>query len=139
MAGETHKSPFPALFRVPNFRHSFIGSRPNCRAAGMAEIRTFLPFTGDAANGASCQKPTLNVRPSGIWERRKLGRLPPVSIQAERFEKLTFDRAVAGPAVTGISTLPRFSIPDGCRSFTRPRCLPSLKREAGDQHQALMR
>ncbi|PAV66126.1 hypothetical protein WR25_05445 [Diploscapter pachys] len=109
--------------------------RPFCKAM----IGTLLPFACGVSNGASCQKPTLNVRPFGIWERRKLGRLPPVSIQAERFEKLTFDRAIAGPAVTGIPTLPSFSIPDGCRSFTRPRRLPSLKREAGDQHQALMR
>ncbi len=51
-AGSTHKSPFPALFRVPNFRHSFIGSRPTCRAAGMAKIGTNLPVPPPAANGS---------------------------------------------------------------------------------------
>jgi len=34
----THKSPFPVLFRVPNFRHSFIGPRSTLSAAGIAKI-----------------------------------------------------------------------------------------------------
>ena len=30
-----------------------------------------------------CQKPTFNVRPTGIWERQKLGRMQPVSFESE--------------------------------------------------------
>ncbi|MEP9404633.1 hypothetical protein [Sphingomonas sp. VNH70] len=34
-----------------------------------------LPFACGVSNGGSYQKPTFNVRPTGIWERQKLGRL----------------------------------------------------------------
>lgn len=33
---------------------------------------TLLPFAYGVSNGAPCQKPTFNVRPTGIWERQKL-------------------------------------------------------------------
>lgn len=38
------------------------------------EIGTLLPFAWGVSNGGSFQKPTFNVRSTGISERQKLGR-----------------------------------------------------------------
>ena len=50
------------------------------------ELGTMLPFACGVSNGGSCQKPTFNVRPTGIWERQKLGRKVTDGFRAKNVE-----------------------------------------------------
>ncbi len=48
---------------------------PRLLAGSLSPCGTLLPLACGVPNGESCQKPTINVRPTGMWERQKLGRL----------------------------------------------------------------
>ena len=55
MFGNAHTSPFPELFRVPNFRHSFIGPRSTYGAAEMTEIGNEAVTPDSVPNGGFCR------------------------------------------------------------------------------------
>jgi hypothetical protein len=57
--------------------HPFTRTIPALQASLMETARfgTNLSFACGMSNGGSYEKPTFNVRPTGISERQKLGRL----------------------------------------------------------------
>jgi len=97
-------------------------------------IGTFPRFAGGLSNGRSGQERTFGFCSNWTVERPRRGRLVPVSIQAERLDKLTFDRA-HGRVGSRRDTDPS--------EFQHPRWLPIIhasalalqfERGAGDQH-----
>lgn len=70
----TQKPTLSRAFALPNFEHPFMFAPGlDQRMVEMAKGETLLPFACGVSNGASCQKPMFNVRPTGIWERQKVG------------------------------------------------------------------
>lgn len=91
----------------------------------MAGAGTLLPFACGVSDGGSCQKPTSNVRPSGIWERQKLGRSRTDSFRLVHDGKRTFlQLATNGSTAQSRSLDVAESLFETCRSFmsmTRPK------------------